>query len=322
MLNIPCFQAPLAGYTDRAMRRLARRYGAPLTFAGVVPAGGACHRPLYDKPAFRVYPDEHPIGAQLLGTEPDLMAQGARTLCDMGYDVIDINLACPAPKVLQMGRGGEQLKDPEAAGAVVQAVRDAVSCPLLVKLRIGYDDTPASRKRFWRMCELAVHAGIDALTVHGRTVVQRFRGKADWDTIAEVKRRFPDVIVFGSGDLYTAQTGMQRLAESGIDGVVFARGAVGNPWIFQQFAAMHAGQIDPPGPDVLEQGRIVLEHFEDIGQLYGFENAATRFRKFAVGYAKRHPQRRRVQADLLSAATQDQFRAAVERWYGQAWPHR
>lgn len=317
-LDVPFFQAPLSGYADRAMRVLSRQYGAPMTFSGLILDKVACHQPLFENPSFRVRDDEHPIGAQLLGTDPQTMARAAQTLCQVGYDLIDLNFACPAPKVLRRGRGGHLLNEPDVAIAIHQSVRHAVSCPVLIKLRIGFGDSQQSRDRFWQICEQVVADGVDALTVHGRTVVQKFGGQSDWDMVAEVKRRFSQTTVIGSGDLFTAELAVERLAASGADGVVIARGAIGNPWIFRRARALLNGAGDPAAPSIGEQGEVILTHFELIAQTHGHSKAVRLFRKYAAGYCKHHPERKRVQKALTTAGNEHELRAVVNEWYAMS----
>jgi len=302
-LDVPFFQAPLSGYADRAMRVLSRQYGAPMTFSGLILDKVACHQPLFENPSFRVRDDEHPIGAQLLGTDPQTMAHAAQTLCHVGYDLIDLNFACPAPKVLRRGRGGHLLNEPDVAIAIHQSVRHAVSCPVLIKLRIGFGHSQQSRDRFWQICEQLVADGVDALTVHGRTVVQKFGGQSDWDMVAQVKRRFSQTTVIGSGDLFTAELAVERLAASGADGVVIARGN---------------GAGDPAAPSIAQQGEVILTHFELIAQTHGHSKAVRLFRKYAAGYCKHHPERKRVQKALTTAGNEHELRAVVNEWYAMS----
>ena len=169
-LDVPFFQASLSGYSDYAMRKLARRFGCPFTFADMMLAKSAANPRVLSMPCFRPGPDEHPIGAQILGETPATMAKAARDLVAVGYDLIDLNFACPAPKVLRRGRGGALLDDPDAIIDNLKAVQDAVACPILMKLRIGVDHTTRSLDNFWEIVTRAIEQGVDALIIHGRTV--------------------------------------------------------------------------------------------------------------------------------------------------------
>ena len=313
-LPVPFFQAALSGYSDRAMRTLGRKFGAPLTFSGVMLDKTACHQPLFRKPNFNVLDHEHPIGGQILGTEPEMMARAARTLCEVGYDLIDINVACPAPKVLRRGRGGSLLKDPQRTIEIFRRVRTAVSCPVLMKLRAGFDKSAESMDNFWQICELAAREGIDALIVHGRSVRQMYRGKADWQILKELKKRYPSTTIIGSGDLFEAGDIVEKMKTSGIDGVVIARGAIGNPWLFRSLNALLCKTADSV-PDLAEQGEVILEHFDMICELYDSKRAVRYFRKFLAGDCKLRPNRKETLLTLMSAETDVQLRDTIKELY-------
>lgn len=314
-LDVPFFQASLSGYTDWAMRILARQFGVPLTLTGVMLDKVSLHERAIKKMGLEAKDDEHPVGAQILGADPETMARSAAAFERIGYDLIDLNFACPAPKVLRRGRGGQLLTSPNTVIEIFQWVRQAVKCPVLMKLRIGFDGSDAGKEDFWQICERACTEGVDALAIHGRTVKQKYRGTADWQTLAEVKKQFPQTMIFGSGDLFDAETVAERIKNSGLDGVIIARGAIGNPWIFTQTRALLEGKPKPPAPDITEQGKIMLKHFEMIAQTRDIIKAVRFFRKFSVGYCKLHPQRKKVQADLLAAKDKLQLMAAIKNWY-------
>jgi len=307
-LDVPFYQAPLSGYSEWPMRILARRYGAPLTFTGVLLDKTALHPKAIKKLLFRPADDEHPVGAQILGEDPATMARAAGVFEKIGFDMIDLNFACPAPKVLRRMRGGYHLKQPHVVIETIQRVREVVSCPTGVKLRIGFDGDEYSRENFRHICEHIHRLGIDMLTIHGRTVTGRYRGKADWDIIAEVKRAYPGLTVFGSGDLMDAGEVCRRIKTTGVDGVSIARGAIGNPWIFAEARALLEGRE--------EQGTVMLEHFEMIRRHRPEKKAVAFFRKFVAGYCRRHPQRKKAQMDIIAARTQARLIRAVTDWYG------
>lgn len=318
ILDVPFFQAAISGYTDYAMRRLAKEFGSPLTLTGVMLSKSVADPRVLKNPSFHPHDDEHPVGAQILGEDPQIMVKAARDLVGVGYDLIDLNFACPAPKVLRRRRGGAMLNQPSQVVEIHRAVRDAVSCPLLMKLRIGVDHSDLSSECFWEIVERVVSYGIDALVIHGRTVSQKYGGKADWQILMDVKRRFPKTVILGSGDLFDVATILQRLQTSGLDGVVLARGAVGNPWLIRDLREAIEGRPMPPPPTIEEQRQVILRHFEEVLKLRRTEKRAVGyFRKFLVNYAKRHPHRKKVLATLLAAKTADQLLAGIERWYGQ-----
>ncbi len=314
-LDVPVFQAPLSGYSDYAMRKLAVCFSAPLTFAGVMLAKSAANPRVLAKPIFKPGCDEHPIGAQILGNDPETMAKAAKGLIEVGYDLIDLNFACPVSKVLRRRRGGYLLKEPDTVSQILKRVRDAVDCPVAVKLRIGFDGKDESRDKFWQIASRCVDDGADALVVHGRTVLQRFTGAADWKILAELKNRFPKATIIASGDMFCAASIAELLQNTALDGVIIARGAIGNPWLFRELRAVLEGKAEPEPPSLSEQAEVMLKHLELVCELYKAEKAVRYFRKFVVGYCKRHPQRKQAQQSLLAAENKTQLLAAIGQWY-------
>ena len=315
-LDVPFYQAPLSGYTDRAMRVLAHEYGAPLTYTGVILAKIALHKKAFNRLFFQPKVDEGLVGAQILGGDPETMAEAAAAFSNVGFKLIDLNFACPAPKVLRRYSGGYLLKEPETAIKIIRFVRDSVSCPVTIKLRAGFDKSQESMDKFWQICQGAVTEGIDALIIHGRSVKELYRDKADWEIVCEVKRQFPNATIVGSGDLMNAETIVERLKTSGLDGVIIARGAIGNPWIFNETRALFGGRPKPESPGLTEQGEVFLRHYELIAEMRPMKKSVRYFRKFAVGYSKHHPERKKVQADLIAAKTREELYSAVREWYG------
>ena len=241
-LTSPLVQAALSGYSDAPMRRLARRQGAAYALAEVVidrfvveaQSESWVRRHLW------IADDDHPIGGQLMGSEPKQFEFAARRLVDAGYDVIDINFGCPVKSALGGCRGGYHLGQPEAALEIVARVREVVppTIPVTVKMRRGIDDSDASRDRCLTILEGVFRQGIAAVTLHGRTVEQKYLGPSRWSFLKEVKAAFATRTILGSGDLFTADDCVRMLRETGVDGVSIARGAIGNPWIFSEATAL------------------------------------------------------------------------------------
>lgn len=314
-LDVPFFQASLSGYSDYTMRSFARRFGCPFALTDVMLAKSMAEPRVLRKACFRPGFDEHPVGAQILGKTPTTMAKAARDLVAVGYDVIDLNFACPAPKVLRRGRGGALLAEPAAAIDIIKTVRDAVTCPLLAKLRIGTDRKPESQDRFWEIVTRAIEEGVDALVIHGRTVSQRYRDKADWDAVAGVKARFPSATIIGSGDVFDPPATVELMRRTGLDGFVVARGAIGNPWIFRDLRCVWENRRVPPPPDLAEQREIMLEHFHRVLNGYPEKRAIGYFRKFVVRYARLHPNRKQVTITLMKAETRAAVEAGIDALY-------
>jgi tRNA-dihydrouridine synthase B len=309
ILDVPYFQSALAGYSDYAMRTVARDCGAPMTFAGAMLAKSVIHPKVFNNPLFKPGDDEHPIGAQLLGEDAEIMAKAAKEVWKAGYDLIDLNFACPAPKVIRRKRGGFLLNDPDKVIEIYTAVKEAVDCPVTMKLRTSFDSR--SYDNFWDITSRAAAGEVDALIVHPRAVGQRFAGEADWRFLSEVKGRFPHTIIIGSGDLFSADTIKNNVRDSGVDGAVIARGAIGNPWIFSE---LRAGDKFI-APTLEEQGQVISKHFSLVCKLYGHKKGIRYFRKFTVAYCRLHPSRKKAQKALFSAKTAEEFLVAVEQWY-------
>lgn len=317
-LDAPFFQAPLSGYSDYAMRILAKEHGAPLTFAGVMLAKSVTHPKILSKDVFQPKDDEHPVGAQILGKTPATMAKAAKALSDTGYDLIDLNFACPAPKVLRRGRGGALINDPDTAIEIFRKVRQAVTCPVTIKLRTSFDGSSESFDNFYKIVAETVKDGVDAITIHGRSVKQKYRDKADWEILAEIKRQFSNTTIIGSGDLFEAEDIAQRIRQSGIDGVVLARGAIGNPWLFADLGAVLSGKPRPEKPTVEQQGQVIMQHLELCCRAYEVNKSVRYLRKFLVNYCKLHPDRKEAQRDLIAAGNKAQLMTAMKKWYGLA----
>ena len=314
-LDVPFFQASLSGYSDYTMRTLARRFGCPFALADVMLAKSAANPEVLRKACFRPGDDDHPVGAQLLGKTPATMARAARDLVAVGYDVLDLNFACPAPKVVRKGRGGALLNSPDVVIDILKVVRDAVTCPVLMKLRIGTGHSTQSQDNFWEIVTRSTEQGVDALVIHGRTVSERYRGKANWDILAQVKGRFPTATIVGSGDIFDPSATVELMQRTGLDGFVVARGAIGNPWFFRDLRCVWEGRPVPPPPDLAEQRDVMLEHLDRVCQGYPEVWATGYFRKFMLHYVRRHPKRKQVQLALMKARTRAEVEAGINAWY-------
>jgi tRNA-dihydrouridine synthase B len=325
-LDFPVVQAALSGYSDWAMRVIARRLGASYTLCEVlldqfviqVSRGKRADRYL------RVTDEEHPVGAQLMGANPEEFAPAAVRLVAAGFDVIDINFGCPVKKVLGRCRGGYLLGQVDTALEIVARVREAVptEIPVTVKMRRGLDDTSESRDNFYQIFDGAFELGVAAITVHGRTVQQRYVGPSRWEFLRELKQHAGNRTVLGSGDLFTPQACLDMITQTGVDGVTAARGAIGNPWIFSQARALAAGQPLPDPPRVLEQREVIAEHYRLAEELYGGEVCSRHMRKFGIKYSKLHPHGQEVRDAFVAVSHPGQWGDVLERWYSEDLPGR
>ena len=242
--------APMAGVTDRAFRQICREHGAALTVTEMVSTKALCYQDRKTPRLLALGEDEHPAAAQVFGHEPETMAEGAKIARAVsGCDIIDINMGCPAPKIVNNGDGSALMRDPALAARVIEAVVKAVDVPVTVKFRKGWDEKSVNCVEFARMAEAA---GAAAITIHGRTRAQQYSGKADWDAIRAVKQAV-SIPVFANGDVAEPADAVRILEYTGADAVMIGRGALGDPWIFERANALIETGVCPPLPPFAER---------------------------------------------------------------------
>ncbi|MCA9121103.1 MAG: tRNA-dihydrouridine synthase [Planctomycetales bacterium] len=323
-IGFPIVQAALSGYSDWPMRVIARRYGASYTICEVMLDQFlvAVKQRKRTQHFLHTSDEEHPVGGQLMGAEPEQFAAGAMKLVESGFDVIDINFGCPVKKVVGRCRGGFHLGQPDIALEIIQRTRDTVpdEIPVTVKMRRGLDDTAESRDNFFKILEGAFEIGVAGVTVHGRTVKQRYVGPSRWEFLKEVKQFVGDRTILGSGDLFSAQSCLDMISQTGIDGVTVARGAIGNPWIFRQARALAAGEPLPPPPSLFEQREVILEHYRLAEELYEGKRCGTMMRKFGIRYSVMHPQHNEVRAAFARVSCREDWEAVLATWYSDDLP--
>ncbi|WP_299466968.1 tRNA-dihydrouridine synthase [uncultured Gimesia sp.] len=321
-LKSPLYQAALSGYSDYPMRVIAARLGAAYTLCEVMidrmivqSKQGKQNSMMY------CHQDEFPVGGQLMGSEPEEFGPAAQRLVDAGFHVIDINFGCPVKKVMSRCRGGYHLSQPEVALEIISRVRDAVpdQLPVTLKMRRGIDDTAESEDHFFRIFDGAYERGLAAITVHGRTVHQKYVGPSNWEFLKKVKQHAGERTVIGSGDLFSPQACLDMLRVTHVDGVSIARGAIGNPWIFQQTADLLRGQSISP-PDIHEQHAVITEHFEIARAFYGEQKVCNTMRKFGIFYSELHPERTAVRDAFIAVKTAEQWLQVLKQWYRENAP--
>lgn len=321
-IGFPVVQAALSGYSDLAMRVIARRLGASYALCEVVLDRIVLQGGRKIRRWQRVADEEHPVGGQLMGSDPAEFGPAAAELAAAGFDVIDINFGCPVKKVLGRCRGGYLLSQPATALEIVSRVREAVppDKPVTVKMRRGLDDTAQSRDLFYTIFDGAFARGVAAVTVHGRTVEQRYIGPSRWEFLREVKRHAGNRTVLGSGDLFTPQACLQMFAETGVDGITVARGAIGNPWIFSHVRALAAGLPLPDPPSLHQQRDVLREHYRLADEVYGGELAGRQMRKFGIKYSRLHPASEAVRDAFVAVRRPEDWQAVLDRWYAEDVP--
>jgi nifR3 family TIM-barrel protein len=305
----------LAGYSDLPYRLICRSLGAPYCVTEAMLDRQVLLEGKLRKRLIRLDPADHPVAGQIMGIEPETMAEAARALDAMGFDVVDLNFACPVRKVVSHKRGGALMNDPDRALATVAAVIAAVpGRPVTLKLRRSFRDDDRTHQDFWAIARGAFEMGLAAIAVHARSVEQKYAGRADWGFLAAVKREFPDRTVLGSGDVTSPAEALRMMAETGVDGVLAARGAIGNPWFFAQARDLAAGRpARRPGLD--EQRGTIYRHYRLACDAYDPRRGLKILRHFSLQYAKTHPRRTELRNALVSVRTEDEWRAVIDRFY-------
>ena len=269
--------APMAGVTDLAFRQICRELGAGLTVTEMVSAKALCYQDKMTVPLLQLGEGEHPAAAQIFGSDPVCMQEGAAIAHEVsGADLIDINMGCPVPKVANSGDGSGLMRDPDKAVKVLEAVIRGAGCPVTVKFRLGWDKGSINCVEFAKAME---QAGAAAVAVHGRTRTQMYSGTANWDWIREVKKAVK-IPVIANGDVFKGEDAPRILKYTGADMAMIGRGVFGNPWLFAQCKAALEGRESPPMPPLEERCRTAVRQFE--------LSAANKGEKIACLEARRH----------------------------------
>ncbi len=299
----------MAGVTDHPFRKVCREEGCELVFSEMISARGLLYMPWakVKKLAHAVMADQ-PIAVQLLGREPDIMA-GAAAMAEevMAPRFIDINMGCPAKKVIKNREGAWLLREPLRAAAIMEAVVNNTSVPVTVKIRKGWDQKSIVARE---MVKIAEETGISAVSIHGRTVEDGFSGRADWDIIRAIRRE-TSLPVIGSGDVFTPEGVKNMLNFSGCDGMMIARGAMGNPWIFSRTRALlEEGRILPE-PEIRAVVQKVLHHLDLVIAEYDEKHGIKEMRKHAHWYMKGFPGAANLRKRINSVTSGSDFRAIL-----------
>lgn len=278
-LNNNCILAPMAGVTDLPFRLLCAEMGAGMVCMEMVSAKAILYGNKNTEEMLTVLDKEKPASLQLFGNDPDIMAEIAKRIEDRNHDVLDINMGCPVPKIVNNGEGSALMKDPLLAGHIIEKVVKATKKPVTVKIRKGFDDEHVNAVE---MAKVAQSAGAAAIAVHGRTREQYYSGQADWNIIAEVKQAV-SIPVIGNGDIVDGESAKRMLDETGVDAFMIGRAAQGNPWIFKSIPYYLENGISLSEPTINERVEMMERHFELLLECKG-EYIATREMRKHVGW--------------------------------------
>ncbi len=301
---------PMAGITDKTYRALCMEQGASLCYSEMISAKGLHYKNSNTRALLETKEDSRPFAIQLFGSDPDIMAEEAVKLQDGDADLFDINMGCPMPKIVNNGEGSALMRDPQLVARIVRTMADRLKKPLTIKIRKGFNDSEVNAPL---IAKIAQDNGAAAICVHGRTREQYYSGKADWDIIREVKNAV-SIPVIGSGDVCSASDAKAMLEETGCDGVMIARAACGNPWIFREVKEyLEMGEI-PARPDKEEIKKMILRQLEEMTDAVGEWSAVRQMRKHAGFYFAGHPNAASMRRRINTAEDAAQFKHILTMW--------
>lgn len=301
----PLVLAPMAGVTESPFRLLCKEHGAGLVFTEFISSKGLVRQ--NDRTLDYLHYDarEKPLGVQIFGAEPEVLAEAAVFVASRGADIVDINLGCSVPKIVKQGSCAALLREPEKMRRVIRLVRRSVRIPVTVKMRLGWD-----RDEAVPLAHVAEEEGVDAIFLHGRTAKQLFRGEADWDAVRRVKEAV-SVPVIGNGDVRTPLDAARMLERTGCDAVMIGRGALGNPWIFRRSLAYLQDGVLSPEPTQQERVSTALQHLRRQIQKDGEARGLRKIRKVLCSYAHGFRHASRLREKLVRALTYAEVEAIL-----------
>lgn len=300
--------APMAGICDLPFRLLCKEMGCDIVYTEMVSAKGMFYNNKNTEPLLRSEKQERPVGVQIFGSEPELMAEQAKRLEERGFDFIDVNMGCPVPKIVNNGEGSALMKNPELIGEIVHSLSEAVHIPVTIKIRAGFSKENCNAPE---IAKIAQAAGAAAIAVHGRTREQYYQGSADWDIIRRVK----DVVkipVIGNGDITCGQDVLAIKERTGCDSVMIGRAAKGNPWIFREIAHFLKTGEELPRPDAEEKKAMMLRHAKLMVQYKGEFIGIHEMRKHIAWYTQGMPDSAKLRATINTVESYDALADLVQ----------
>ena len=300
--------APMAGVTDLAFRLLCKEQGAGLLCTEMISAKAIHFKNKNTKSLMRILPEERPVSLQLFGSEPDLMAEIAAQIEDEPFDILDINMGCPVPKVVNNQEGSALMKNPKLVGEIVSKMASAIKKPLTVKIRKGFTEGSVNAVEIAKIIEAS---GAAAIAVHGRTREQYYAGKADWDIIRQVKEAV-SIPVIGNGDVNSPESAKRLIEETGCDGIMIGRAARGNPWIFGRINRFLETGVKEEEPGVQEVKEMILKHARLQIEYKGEYTGMREMRKHVAWYTAGMPHSASVRRQVNEVETYEQLEKLVE----------
>jgi len=311
--------APMAGVTDLPFRLLCAEQGAGLVCSEMISAKAILYNSKNTEELMMIHPQEGPVSLQLFGSDPDIISQMAARIEDRPFSILDINMGCPVPKVVNNGEGSALMKDPLLIGRIVEKTANAIKKPLTIKIRRGFDEEHVNAVE---IAHIAQESGAAAVAVHGRTREQFYAGKADWDIIAQVKQAVK-IPVLGNGDVKDAQSAGAMFEQTGCDGILIGRGVQGNPWVFaeilQELDPDNAQKEKSPSfcayPTRQQRYDMILRHAEMMVELKGEYIAIREMRKHVAWYTTGFPHAAKLRGRIMQMETIEQLREGMKELF-------
>lgn len=302
-LENPLVLAPMAGVTDLPFRLLCKEQGCGLVYTEMVSAKGIYYNNKNTNILLEVKEEERPVSLQLFGSDPDIISEMAKRIEHLNFDILDINMGCPVPKVVNNGEGSALMQRPDLVAQIVEKTAKAIKKPVTVKIRKGFTMENVNAVE---IAHIAQESGAEAVAVHGRTRSQYYSGKADWDIIRQVKEKL-SIPVIGNGDVTSPEDVIAMMAQTGCDGVMIGRGLQGNPWLFSRTLAYMRDGVMPPKPDIDEVVDMILRHARMQSEFKGEYLGIREMRKHTAWYTGGYPNSSKLRALVNQVETYDQL---------------